>query len=107
MGKLLPGIAVEQLPEGRGKDAPCVDDGHAHGVQVHNLLRVFVHADLAPYPPGYHAERDQGAADHVEVLGQPPEGNVHILITLGENIHRRFVMAVILRTYPEINDRHV
>ena len=61
---------------------------------------MFVHADLAPYPPGYHAERDQGAADHVKVLRQPPQGYVHILVALGKDIHRRFVVAVV---FVEVN----
>ena len=95
-GQLLPGIAVEQLPELRGKDTPCVDNGNAHGVQIHDLFRALVNADFPPDLPSHHAEGDERAADNVKILGQPPEGDVHILVALGEDVHGGLVMAVVL-----------
>ena len=45
---------------------------------------------------GHDTEGYQGAADHVEVLREAAQGYVHVLIGLGEHIHRYLVVAVVL-----------
>ena len=94
--QLFPAVAVEQLPEGRGENAPGVQKGEAHGVEVLDLLGLLVHPHPAADAACHHAEGHQRAADHIEVLSQAAEGHVHVLIALAEYVHRNPVVAVVL-----------
>ena len=47
LGKLLAGIAVEQLPEGRRENAPGIQEREAHGVEILDLFGLLIHAHPA------------------------------------------------------------
>ena len=80
----------------RGENTLGIQQGQAHSIEVRDLLGLLIRAYLAADSSSHDAERDQGAPDHVEILRQVAERDVHVLIGLGEHVHRDLVIPVVL-----------
>ena len=89
-------VGVEHLPEGRAEDTLSVEDRHTEGISITDLVGIVVYTDLPADQLDTDEPGNQGALDHIEMLGKTAKGNVHILIRLGKNIHRHTTMTVIL-----------
>ena len=63
---------------------------------VNDLMCLIVNTDLAAYTLTHHEVGDHGLFHYIVVLRQTSEGDVHILVALGEHIYGAAIVTVVL-----------
>lgn len=101
--QLLVLVCIEHPSERRAKDALGIKYGHAKGISVTDLMGVIIDTNFPADKLDTDEPGDKGTLDHIKMLCQAAEGDVHILIGLGKHVHGNTAMPVILEPLDSIH----
>ena len=96
-------VCIEHPPERRAKDALGIKDRHAKGISVADLMGIIIDTNFPADELDTNEPGDKGTLDHIKMLCQAAESDVHILIGLGKHVHGNTTMPVILEPLDSIH----